>query len=93
MFFKKETLYANLEKTKCTFCIEKVVFLYNVINAKGIGIDEKNVKVIQEWSTPKSITRVMSFHGLASFYRRFVKDFNTLATPLDEIIKKSVAFK
>ncbi|RDX72406.1 Retrovirus-related Pol polyprotein from transposon 17.6, partial [Mucuna pruriens] len=31
----------------------------------------------------------LSFHGLASFYKRFVKDFSTLATLLNEIIKKS----
>jgi hypothetical protein len=30
---------------------------------------------------------------LTSFYRKFVKDFNTLASPLTEIIKKSVGFK
>ena len=41
---------------------------------------------------PKSITEVRSFHDLASFYRRFVKDFNTLAAPLIEIIKKNVGF-
>ena len=41
---------------------------------------------------PKSIIEVRSFHGLASFYRWFVKDFNTIATPLIEIVKKNVGF-
>lgn len=30
---------------------------------------------------------------MASFYKRFVKDFSTLVSPLTEIIKKSVGFK
>ena len=51
------------------------------------------MKAIKEWPTPKSITEVRSFHDLASFYRQFVKDFSTLATPLTETVKKSVGFK
>uniref|UniRef100_A0A2N9HJT4 Reverse transcriptase domain-containing protein n=1 Tax=Fagus sylvatica TaxID=28930 RepID=A0A2N9HJT4_FAGSY len=88
---RKEKLFANLKK--CTFCTDKLVFLGFVVSKRGIEVDEEKVKAIQEWPTPTTISQVRSFHGLASFYRQFVRDFSSLATPFTEVIKKNVPFK
>ena len=68
------------------FCMKKNIFLRHIVSAKGIEMDEENVRAIQERLTPKSITMVRNLHGLTSFYRRFVTDFSTLVTPLIEIV-------
>ncbi|XP_047978411.1 uncharacterized protein LOC125220295 [Salvia hispanica] len=88
---RMHALYAKL--SKCTFCVDEVVFLGFVVGRDGVKVDEEKVKAIREWPTPKSVSEVRSFHGLASFYRRFVRDFSTKASPLNHLVKKNVEFK
>ncbi|XP_016733955.1 uncharacterized protein [Gossypium hirsutum] len=63
-----------------------------VVICEGLEVDQDKVKVIREWPRPTSITQARSFHDLASFYRRFVPNFNTLAAPFTEVIKKNSNF-
>ena len=44
------------------------------------------------WSTPTNVTEVRQFLGMASYYRRFVKNFSAIAKPLTELTKKDVTF-
>ena len=58
----------------------------------GVHVDPEKIKAIQEWPIPQNVGDVRSFHGLANFYRRFVPNFSSLASPLNELVKKDAPF-
>ena len=73
---------------KCTFMKTELVYLGFVISRDGLKMDPKKVQAIIDWPSPRNIFEVRRFHGLASFYRKFLKNFSGICASIVETIKK-----
>ena len=87
---RNEHFFANMEK--CLFGMDKLVFLGFVVSSKGVHVDDSKINAIKTWSQATNSHQVHSFLGLAGFYHRFVKDFSTIASPLNALSKKNAPF-
>ncbi|GBG63465.1 hypothetical protein CBR_g38083 [Chara braunii] len=72
---------------KCEFGRTKILYLGHEIFAEGLRPDDAKVASIRDWPKPQTVTEVRSFLGMTGYYRPFVKNYSTIASPLTDLTR------
>jgi hypothetical protein len=82
-------LYAK--PSKCQFYQTEIEFLGFIIGTQGIRMDPRRVQTIKEWENhpPKSYRDLQVLLGFCNFYRRFIRNYSSIAKPLTSLLKGS----
>lgn len=53
---------------------------------------ERHIKAIADYPVPKTLKQLQSFLGLASYFRKFIRDYSLKAHPLHQLTRKETKF-
>lgn len=66
----------------------EILYFGHMISAKGVQVHQEKIRAILDWPPPWNLSDLRGFFGLCSYYRRFVKGFSQLGSPLTDLNRK-----
>ena len=82
----------SMKANKCILFGIEAEYLGHIVSREGLKMDPKKIEVVRDWDTKdmRTVTKVRSFLGMCSYYRRFIEGFSRIAAPLTDLTKDGV---
>ncbi|GFY40071.1 hypothetical protein TNIN_251891 [Trichonephila inaurata madagascariensis] len=77
---------------KCQFLKKTIEFLGHVVENGTIKPSTAKTQAVQKFPEPTTIKQVQSFLGLTGYFRKYIKDYSTIAKPLSDLTRKENPF-
>ena len=74
---------------KCQFGMAECVYLGHVVGGGKVQVEESKVDAIRGIATPQIKKEVRAFLGLTGYYRKFIPNYASTATPLTDLTRKT----
>ena len=82
----------KVKPEKCRLLPPRVPFVGHILSTQGVSTDPEKVSAVKSWPAPTNVSELRVFLGKIGYYRKFIPDFATLASPLFQLEEKGRNF-
>ncbi|GFY00942.1 retrovirus-related Pol polyprotein from transposon 297 [Trichonephila clavipes] len=82
----------KLSPSQCHLFRREVTYLEHIISTEGVRTNPDKISSVKDWNCPTDIHQLRSFLRLCTYYRKFMKNFSTIAIPLHKLTEAKQKF-
>lgn len=77
-----------VRRSKCSFGVKELVYLGHIVTPDGVRPDPDKVEAVKSWPIPNSLRQVRAFLGFTGYYRRFIRLYAQIASPITNLLRR-----
>lgn len=80
----------KVQMNKCSFLARQTQFLGHIVTPSGLKPCQSKIEAINGVPVPRTVKQIKSFLGLTGYYRKFIRNYSSIAGPMIKYLKKDV---
>lgn len=77
-----------LKHSKCLLGQRQLEYLGHIVSQRGVAPEPSKIQAMVDWPISTSVKALRGFLGLTGFYRKFIRGYATIASPLTALFRK-----